>query len=101
RKRLRQVNVVQRLYAEPIARYKQRIVARVPDRKRKHAIEAMKALVAPFEIGIDDDLGVGVRSEFVTAIFQLGADASEVVDLSVVGRQDSLLVVGHGLGPGG
>src|SRR5207244_4704610 len=50
---------------------------------------------------VDDHLGVALSREPVSECFELAAQRSEVVNLSVEDNPRGLILVGHGLSPGG
>ena len=89
--------VVERLDAEAIADKKQPSFRIVPERKGKHAAEAVDRAIAPLFVGVDDDFGIGLRAEHVARSLELGADVGEVVDLAVEDDPDRPVLVGERL----
>jgi hypothetical protein len=95
------LRVVERLDAEVVAaEHEPARTGRPPevgDRVRPHAVEAGRAVVAPLLVGVDDDLGVGLRGEGVAQLLELGAQLAVVVDLAVEDEPDRLVLVGDRL----
>jgi hypothetical protein len=77
------VPVVERLFAEPVARHEQAPLRVVPHGKGEHPGEALHARFAVDGIRVQDHLGVALRQEAAAAGLQLGAQPAEVVDLTV------------------
>lgn len=93
--------VVEGLDAHPVADHDEALDALVPDRERVHAVEAFGDGLAPFEVAVQDDLGVGVGGEPVPAGGEFGPQLGEVVGLARVdeGDRPAALFDGHGLAP--
>ena len=60
-----------------------RAAARVDEREREHAVEALERARAPALERGEHDLGVRARAERVARALELGAQLAEVVDLAV------------------
>ncbi len=94
--------VVERLDPEPVAHEHQLVLPHVPDAEGVHAVQAAAEIGPPFEIGVQDDLGVAAGAEPVTARGELVAQLLEVVHLTAVGQDGEHLAVllgDHGLAP--
>ncbi len=92
--------VVQRLDAHAVAHEQRLLGARVPQREGEHAVEPRGEVLAPLQVGMQDDLGVAAGAEGVTAALQFGAQLTVVVDLAAVGGGEQGAAVvrdGHGL----
>jgi hypothetical protein len=61
----RHVDVVERLFAEPVSCAEERSGGRVPDGKRPHPVETRQAVRAPLPVGGEDDLGVRPGAKLV------------------------------------
>src|SRR5262249_8474662 len=85
--------VVHQLDAHRIARDDEPLAAHVPDRHPEHAVEMVEDVRAPFLVALDDDFPTGARLKAMTALFELGAQFFEVVDLAVEDDPDALLRV--------
>ncbi|CAL2058425.1 protein of unknown function [Streptomyces murinus] len=83
--------VVERLDAHAVADHHELVAAAVPDGERVHAVEAFGERVAPFDVGVQDHLGVGVGGEPVAAVGQFAAQLGEVVGLPGVDQRDRAL----------
>ena len=83
--------------AESVAREGQDLVAGVPDRQRKLAVEAGETVVAPLFVGMNDDLRVASGAKAMTAGTEVGAKLEVVEDLTVEDDPDAVVLVGHGL----
>ncbi len=79
---------VERLDAETVADEEQALTFRVPDGEREHAAEIVHAVVAPLFVGVDDRLGVGMRTVAMAARFEIAANAGVVVDFAVEDHPD-------------
>ena len=66
--------VVKRLDPEPIACEKELPPARVPDRDREHALEALDAAWSLLLVEVDDRLGVALGAVAVTSCLELGSE---------------------------
>ena len=92
------VEVVEGLDAEAVARAEELLCAAVPEGEAPHAVEALKAVLAPFFVGMEDDLGVAPAPEDVPSALERLRQLHVVVDLAVVGHPDRAVLVAHGLG---
>ena len=61
-----------------------------------HADQMLDARRAPLQVAAQDDLGVAVGAEHVTARAQLVAHLDVVVDLAVLGQRETTGLVAHG-----
>src|SRR5690606_9598710 len=77
------VVVIQRLDTGAIAKELETPPPRVPDRDGEHAVDPIDEAVAPLEIGVQRDLGIGVGPKRVTAPLELLAQAAPAVNLAV------------------
>ncbi len=91
--------VIQRLDAEPVAGEKEAALAGVPEGEGEHAAEPMEEpLDAPRFVAVDEDLGVRRRAKPVAEREKLAAELAKVIDLTVVGEKDIVVLVGHRTG---
>src|SRR6266852_4567678 len=70
--------VKQRLLAHAVARQKQRLGSLVPNCKREHAAQMLRAVGSVFVVGVDDRFGVAVGIELVAETLQLRAQLAVV-----------------------
>src|SRR5690606_4878237 len=63
--------VVERLYAEPVAREHNPTVALVVEREGEHPVELVQTAHSPCTPGLDQNLGVAVRAELRSTQLQL------------------------------
>ena len=94
-------HVVQGLLAHAVACGQQSAVPLVPQRERKHAVDALDHSVAPLLVAVHQHLAVGARTEIVAPRLQLCAQLDEVVDLAVEDNLDAAVLVAEGLVSGG
>ncbi len=83
--------VVERLDAHAVADHHQLVVAAVPHGERVHAVEPFGDGVAPLQVAVQHDLGVGVGGEPVAAVREFPAQFGEVVGLPGVDEGDGAL----------
>ena len=84
---------VQRLFAHAIARQQQALPGRIPQRQRKHAVEARQHRITPLLVTVHDHFGVAVGRETMAAFFQLGPQGAIVIDLAVVHDLDRAVFI--------
>ena len=91
--------VIKRLDADPIPNQPQLTLARIPQRNRKHAAEAVQALDAPLLECVEDDFRIGViRLPRVPADgLELAADLGVVVNLAVEDDLQQTVLIAHRL----
>src|SRR5690606_4330062 len=77
------VEVIERLDTGSIAKELEPPLSRIPDRDREHAVDPIDEAVAPFEIGVQRDLGIGVGPKRAPAFLELLAQTAPAVDLAV------------------
>src|SRR6185436_17533388 len=75
--------IKQRLLPHAIAREKQFLPTRIPDREGKHPAQVFWTVSAKLVVGMNDGFGVAVGVERVAKVFQLLAQLEIVVDLAV------------------
>lgn len=92
-----QSHEVQRLHAQPVAREEQASAPVIVDRKGEHAVQPRKALRSPLPPRGDDHLCIAARPEPVPPVLQLGTQLAEIVDFTVIGERDRLVVARHRL----
>src|SRR5690242_11836195 len=73
--------VIERLDSQPIARAEQSPVRAIPDGEAEHAVESGEAGFAPLTVRLEQDLGIGPRSEPVPQRLELRAELAMVIDL--------------------
>ena len=93
--------VVEGLDPVTITRQKQLTAPPVPNGESEHAVEALYGALTPFEVGMQDDFGGGLRAESVSEALELGRQLLEVVDLTVVGERHRAVRCEHRLMPVG
>src|SRR5581483_8352669 len=76
--------VVQRFFADSVARQKKGFVAGVPEREGKHSLETFQTLNAFFFIEVDNNLGVRVGPEAVALFFEFRSQLAKIIDLAVI-----------------
>ena len=75
--------VVQRLDTEAVTCHEQGLPTGVPDGEGKHAVQVLRAVLAPFRVGLEDDLAVTTGEKVITARGQLLAQLRIIVDGAV------------------
>ena len=85
---VRQHGVVERLHAKPVAREKSRLLFFVPQHERKHAAEAIDAILAPRLPRMHDHFGIATGAEYVSECGQFGDQLTIVVDLAIEDHDD-------------
>src|SRR5215210_2791615 len=75
--------VIERLLSNAIASDVKFALLVVPNRKRKHSAQVIRARWAILFVSMNDRFGVGVGLEHVTAFLELVSKFVEAVDLSV------------------
>jgi hypothetical protein len=88
---------VQRLDPDAIPYQHQRVSLRVPERYAEHSAKTREAVLAPFFVGVNDGLGVGVGVEAVTAGTQVVAQLAIVVDFAVEDDPDRAVFIANRL----
>jgi hypothetical protein len=89
--------VIQRLDAEAVTRQEQLLAVAVPQGKGEHAMQAGGAVLAPFGIGLENNLGIPAGRKVVAAVAQLLPQFGVVVDGAVEDQHMTRLAVDHGL----
>jgi len=84
--------------AEAIAREDEDACFAIVERESETAVEAGKATLAPEGPRLEQDLGVGARSEHAPPCLELCPQLQVVVDLAVVAEPVALALVAHRLG---
>jgi hypothetical protein len=92
-------HVVEGFLAHAVARHKQLPLSRVPERKRKHAVQAAEHAFPILEVEVKQHFGIGARSKAVAFAFEFGAQFKEVVNLSVEDNARGAVRTPHGLMP--
>src|SRR5712692_6119804 len=59
---------IERLDPDAVPRDEQSLLAGVPDRQREHAVNRAKKFFAPLLVEPEDDLGIRIRMETMTAM---------------------------------
>ena len=85
------------LLSKPIPSKEQALVRLVPDRKRKHAVEMDRQILAPLLVSVDEHLRVRATSEAVAQPGELIPQHRVVPDLAVVDDDDRPVLVLHRL----
>ena len=75
--------VVQRLFAETVARDQQRLPAIIPKRECEHASQLLHTISAHFLVKMDNSFCITVRGKMMSVRLQLGAEFWKVVDFTV------------------
>src|SRR4051794_27577258 len=75
--------VVEWLDAQSVSRAEETSPGIVPDRERKHAVEAFEAIFSPFDVRRQQHLGIGSRRKFVARRLEQRSDLQMVVDLAI------------------
>src|SRR3546814_6477138 len=92
-----ETDIVKRLHPQPIAREEQAAARMIVDRESEHAVEARQAVGAPLAPRGDDDFGIAASAETMAAILEFGAQLAEIVDLTIIGERDELVIARHRL----
>ncbi|OPZ08741.1 MAG: hypothetical protein BWZ10_02631 [candidate division BRC1 bacterium ADurb.BinA364] len=96
------LGVVERLFANAVARQQQPPAARIPDRQGEHAAQLRQAFRALFLVEMNDRLGVAVvGGEAMAAGGQRRAQFAKIVNLAVEHNGDGAVLVEHRLGAAG
>ena len=82
------IPVVQRLYAEPVARQVQALGSAIVDAEGEHAPQTVHDVFTPRAIAVKDHFGVAGGAEDKTLDLELRSQLRRVVDLAVVGDHD-------------
>jgi hypothetical protein len=90
---------VQRLNAHAVACQNDPFVGFTPQSNREHATQAGKALFVPFEKGVQNGFGIGVRYETVPALFEFAPQFEMIVDFSVEDNSGVAILGENGLVP--
>ncbi len=89
--------VVQRLDAEPVARQQQPSALPIPQRERKHSLQALDAALSFCLVQVQNGLGVAASAVAVTTLFERGPKGGVIVDFAVVDDPNRPVLVGHRL----
>ena len=90
--------IVQRLYADGVANEQQSADTRIVKRDGEHPVEVLREVESVFLVGVNDNLGVGCRSEAVTPGREMVAKRPIVVDFAVEDGADAPILIEDGLG---
>ena len=74
---------MQRLLAQPVARENELAFRLVVNRKTEHAAQFLHAFRAHLFVEMNDDFGIGLGVEAMTALFQFGAELRKIVDFAI------------------
>ena len=85
--------VVERLFAEAVAREEQRLAPLVEERKGEHPVEALETRLAPLLPGMNDDLGIAARSKHMAERGEFGHQRLEIINLAVEHDADRAVFV--------
>src|SRR3546814_8295253 len=88
---------MERRHPQPVAREEQAAALMIVDREGEHTVEARQAVGAPLAPGGDDDFGIAAGAETMAAILEFGAQLAEIVDLTIIGERDELVIARHRL----
>src|SRR5262245_58594212 len=75
--------VIERLYSQSISGTKQFRANAIPDREREHSLEPTDARLSPFDIRVQQHLGVSSRDEAVSSRLQLRSELLVIVDFAI------------------
>src|SRR5678815_445918 len=89
--------VVERLYPASITRQNQRIRSLIIKRKGKHAVEPGEGFCPPFFIGMEDRLGIRMRTIAMTFCFQFPSKCWVIVELAVIDDPNIACFIDHRL----
>ncbi len=92
------IGVIQRLDAEGVTRQPQTALARIPERKREHAAQALHETLPFKRIQVQKRLGIAVAVIARAARFAPGAQLRMIVDFAVENNQQLPIFRRHGLG---
>ena len=89
---------IKRLLAESVADQYQALFARVPNGECEHPLQTRKQPVdSPAPIAVDENFGVGARTETIAMRDQFAAQFGEVVHLAVVNDPHRAVLARHRL----
>src|SRR5262249_49972285 len=93
------IRIEERLLPQPVPRKEQPLARSIPESESEHPVQAgvEEPLRSPFLVRMNDDLGVGPRSEAMPGSPELVSQVIEVVDLPVEDDPDRPVLVAHGL----
>src|SRR5262245_12519284 len=92
------IRIEERFLPQPVSRKEQALARSIPESEREHPVQALEEpLRSPFLVRMNDDLGVGPRSEAMSGSPELVSQVIEVVDLAVEDDPDRPVLVAHGL----
>src|SRR5262249_52503942 len=83
KERVSDFGVIQRLLPEPVARKHELALPLVPERERKHPVQALDACLSVLLVKVDDHFRIRAGRESVAAGFEISSKLPEVVDLAV------------------
>ncbi|MCY1170683.1 hypothetical protein D9M73_107700 [compost metagenome] len=92
-----QLDVMQRLHAEPVAREKQALPPRIVQREGEHAVQPIEQRRAPGRPAVEQHLGIARRHEHGTPCLQLRAQGREIIDLAIIGDGQRAISARHWL----
>src|SRR3546814_13993175 len=90
---------MERLHPRPVGREEQAAALMIVDREGEHTVEARQAVGAPLAPGGDDDFGIAAGAETMAAVLDFAAQLAEIVDLTIIGERDELVIARHRLQP--
>src|SRR2546427_272051 len=91
------LRVIQRLDADAITDQKERSFFIVPERKRKHSIQARETLFAPFGPRGEQDFGVALRAKAAAFGNQLCVQLAIIVNFAVENHDQPAVLRKHWL----
>ena len=91
------LSVIKRFDAQPVARQKDLASQPVPYREGEGAMQMNRTLIAPFDIGAQDDFGIAIGMEGMTLGHEFRAQLRVVVDGSVEHQSQTCGFIHHGL----
>src|SRR5437667_609268 len=96
---VREVRIVERLDAEPVAREEESMPTRIPERQGKHPVEPVNEALSLFFVEMNHDLGIGSRHELMPFRAEPLTKLVEVVDLPIKNNPDRSVLVRDRLAP--
>src|SRR5665213_2391493 len=91
------VAIVERLFAQAVAREKKCLVAGIPNSHREHAIGLAYAIGAMLFIQMQQRFNIAVGAKSMSLGFQFTTQLPVVVDFAVANNPDGAVFVGHRL----
>src|ERR1700722_4198761 len=91
--------IVQRLFPQAITHQEKPASSLIVERESKHPPQLLHALRPILFVKMNDDFGIGMRGEEMTACLEFGSQIQKVINLAVENNPDALVFVEYRLVP--